>query len=89
LHALVDPPNISNKDHDNGGDESAEGTYLNSLANAARAGTLPLESAQHFSFYVATFKLLMNEFGERAEEHLQDISGSAIRTQQVIQAVSM
>jgi hypothetical protein len=88
LQALVDPPNIRNEDHDDGGDESMEGTYLNSIANAARAGTLPLESAQHFSFYAETFKLLMKEFTERAEEHLQDVSSSAIRTQQAIQAVS-
>jgi hypothetical protein len=82
LQALVDPPNISNEDYDNGGDESAEGMYLNSIANTAQAGTLPLESAQHFSFYVETFKLLMKEFTECAEEHLQDVSGSVICTQQ-------
>jgi hypothetical protein len=89
LQALVDPPNISNEDHDDGGDESMEGIYLNSIANAARASTLLLESAQHVSFYTETFKLLMKEFAECTKEHLQDVSGSVICTQQVIQAVSV
>jgi hypothetical protein len=70
LQALVDPPNISNEDHDDGGDESVEGMYLNSIANMARASTLLLESTQHFSFYAETFKLLMKEFAEHTEEHL-------------------
>jgi hypothetical protein len=86
--ALVDPPNVSNEDHDDGGDEFTEGMYGNSLANLARAGTRPLESAQHFSFYADTFRFFMKEFTERTKEHLQDVSGSAICTQQVIQAVS-
>jgi hypothetical protein len=47
------------------------------------------ESAQHFLFYADTFKFFMKEFTERAEEYLQDVSGSAIHTQQVIQAVSV
>jgi hypothetical protein len=58
------------------------------VANTARASALPLELAQYFSFYMETFKLLMKEFAEHAKEHLQDVSGSAIHTQQAIQAVS-
>jgi hypothetical protein len=88
LQALVDPPNISNEDHDDGGDEFIEGTYVYSLENQARASTLPLESAQHILFYVDTFKLFMKEFAEHANKHLQDVSSSAICTQQEIQAVS-
>jgi hypothetical protein len=68
FQALVDPPNVSNEDHDDGGDEFAEGTYGNSLANVARAGTLLPESAQHFSFYADTFKFFMKEFTERTKE---------------------
>jgi hypothetical protein len=35
FQALVDPPNISNEDHDNEGDEFVQGTYGNSLTNVA------------------------------------------------------
>jgi hypothetical protein len=76
----VDPPNISNEDHDDRGDESMEGMYLDSLANVAQAGSLPPESAQHFLFYVDTFKFFMKEFSEHAEEHLHNVSSSAICT---------
>jgi hypothetical protein len=89
FQALVGPPNVSNEDHDDGGDAFTEGIYGNCLANLAQASTRLLESAQHFSFYVDTVMFFMKEFAEYAEEHLQDVSGSAIRTQQAIQAVSM
>jgi hypothetical protein len=88
LQALVDPPNISNEDHDDRGDESTEGTYLDSLANTAQASTLLPESVQYFLFYADTFKFFMKEFAQHTEEHLQDVSGSAIHTQQAIQVVS-
>jgi hypothetical protein len=80
FQALVDPANVSNEDHDNGGDEFMEGTYGNCLINMARAGTLLLDTAQHFSFYADTFKFFMKEFTEHAEEYLQDISGSVMHT---------
>jgi hypothetical protein len=80
FQALVDPPSHRNAVLDNGGDEFLEGTYGNSLTNAARAGTLRPDRAQHFSFYVDTLKFFMKDFTERTEEHLQDVSGSAMRT---------